>query len=180
MVQVQVGLAVVEFHPGSRGFVAQSKIESQGRSDAPVVLTVSGESPCKLVPGTAGADTLTGRDGIASEEIRCRITAEGATEEDGAVLAAVATVEGVDAGNATSGSPLLNTCLPWVMVTPSSNWITVSAKFWSTTLLPTLVRVPCAGRGSRTAAKAQQQQARTDVVGVRNSQLCTQVTDAGS
>ena len=47
------------------------------------------------MPGATGADAFACRYRIAGEEVACRVTAEGTTEEDGAVLAAVAAVEGV-------------------------------------------------------------------------------------
>ena len=55
----------------------------------------------------------------------------------------------------------------------------MSAKFWLMMLLPTLVSVPIAGRRSRAAAKAQQQQARPDCVGIGDAELRTQIADAG-
>ena len=78
--QIQVGLEIVEFDPGCRCFVAQPKIQSQSRGDTPVVLTVSSESPCKLMPDKTGADAVTSGFRIAEEEIGCRITGEIARE----------------------------------------------------------------------------------------------------
>ena len=130
------------------------------------------------MPGAAGADALTGRDWISGEEITCRITAEGTTKEDGAVLATVAAVESVQAE-----PPHLEACLEHVLAMGDGHAIVEL----NDGVVEVLVHDTVANVGERpiarsrrgAAAKAQQQQARTDSVGVGNSKLGAEVANAG-
>ena len=82
--QIQVGLPIVEFHPGRVGFVAQSQVQGQSRSNVPVVLTVSCKQPGELVPDKTGADADTSGFRIAEEEIGSRVAGEiGVTVHEG-------------------------------------------------------------------------------------------------
>src|ERR1700728_4365007 len=65
---MQVVLAIVEFHPGSTRFVAESEIQRKGGSNTPIVLTVSAKPPGHLVPRSASADSLTRCPRIAAVE----------------------------------------------------------------------------------------------------------------
>src|SRR6202453_3486517 len=74
--EIHVGLTIVQFNPGSIGFVAQPEIQGQSRRDAPVVLTVSSKSPGELVPRATRADTLARCPRIPGVEISCRVAGE--------------------------------------------------------------------------------------------------------
>ena len=80
--EVEVRLKIVEFYPWSGRFIPQAEIEGQGWSNTPIVLTVSAESPCKLMPRVTVADADAPGYRIAGKEVRCRITGERTTEQD--------------------------------------------------------------------------------------------------
>ena len=107
------------------------------------------------MPPNIGADALAGCSRISKEEVGSSVAGERSAKQDGAVLAAVATVESIDVIPPHLEPELDNMLAMGHLTSPSSNWMTVSAKFWATTALPTLVIVPMPGAGASAAAESQ-------------------------
>src|ERR1700722_10467799 len=172
--EVEVVLSVVEFHPRRTGFITKSKIQREGGSNTPVVLTVSTEPPCHLVPRSAGAHSNAGCAWIASEEVRGWIASECASEQDGAVFSAVTAVEGIE-----PKTPHLEAGVDHMFATGDDHTVVkLNHGVGKSRIFDRVANIGECSRATRrrsgAAVKAKQQKTRPGGVGISNPEFGTQ------